>query len=153
MTAIAYRDGIMAADTAVYNGHGARVGHQHKIIVVEGYLVASCGPAAVQHIISRWIAGGCVGSPDFGSIKTEDIGAIVVRPDGVVLRFSEDADPITGLIAPFHAVGSASGLMMGAMAHGATAEKAVLIACDLDAYAGGPVQVERLVPVLREVAD
>lgn len=142
MTTIAFRDGIMAATTAawtsIYQGSGPTIFRTR-----DGGLVAMCGDTNMARSFVRWIEA----NEDEAQIpripEKTDFGAIVVGRNGVVGRFTESFQR-QDIDAEFHALGSGSLLALGAMAMGASAEKAVEIACQFDPWSRGPVQVERL---------
>lgn len=66
-------------------------------------------------------------------------GALIIKPDGTVLRM-DSAGRFSRMKADFYADGSGHAVARGAMAAGATAERAVQIAIDLDSACGGPIQ-------------
>lgn len=140
MTAIAYRDGIMAADSAE-RSQGTLLGYAKKIArLSDGTLVAGAGQASACVKFVAWISGGEDGKLD---IQAEDFAALVVKPDGRVFRYDKEGFALE-INGEFHAEGCAYKLLIGAMAAGASAEEAVNIAVQYDGYCGGDVQVERL---------
>ena len=146
MTVIAYKAGVMAADSAVWSD-GVLVGHHPKISRVNGCLVASCGLAANKNVLVRWAKEGDFdATPYWGSTKSEEMAGLVVLPDGVVLHWSSDPDPDRDIASPFFAIGCGGPVALGAMAAGASAAEAVRIATMFAAYCAGEVQVERLKP-------
>lgn len=154
MTTIAYRDGIMAADSRICQG-SAILGDVKKCWAHEGKIYAVSGTfpklLAVQQYIESGGRDGAEALPitdgDDGSeacvIMAETSGifiyeAVLRRPGGGV---SVSWAPLD---APFHAVGSGAAYAIGAMAQGATAEEAVAIACRFDIYSGGRIRTLRL---------
>ena len=140
MTAIAYKGGVMAADTATFDG-GAIPYHIKKIWRVRGALVASAGALSVCMAFRDWYSTGA--DVPFER-HTDDFDGIVVQPDGAVLRMSGQYGRFIRYDAPFHAVGSGIEMLIGAMAAGATASQAVEITMRWSTYAGGGLQVETL---------
>ncbi len=139
MTTIAYRDGIMAADSAAfaddtYGGSCVKVFRTKS-----GGLAAFCGSMIFSAAIQAWLQSGEGSKPAYGT----DVTGILVEADGAIWVVNGDGDRAQ-LNAPYVASGSGRIAALGAMAAGASAERAVEIACELDAYTRGPVQMERL---------
>lgn len=140
MTAIAYKGGLMAADTATFDGDAIPY-HIKKIWRVRGSLVASAGQSSACMAFRDWYATG----KDVPFERhTDDFDGLVVQADGVVLRMSGQYGQFLRYDAPFHAIGAGTEMLIGAMAAGATAPQAVEIAIKWSRYAGGGVQVETL---------
>lgn len=136
MTTIAYKDGILAADTLVTGGN-TRLGHAKKIHRLSGgRLFAAAG--TVDDTERLLLSLQNKRNPP----ELEDVQGILVERDGSwwlyegSVWFRYDADHIT--------LGSGSDIATGAMDAGATAEQAVLIACKRDVGSGEPIQVEHL---------
>jgi hypothetical protein len=143
VTAIAYRDGVMAADTACYAG-GTLQGFTTKISrAPDGALAGVAGNTTICHeFLTLWREGKI--TPDWRPTIVGDaqFGALVAAPDGAVYEIDETGrHPYR---SPFYAEGSAHPTLIGAMAAGASAEEAVAIAIKYDAHCGGDIQVERL---------
>lgn len=147
MTAIAYRDGIMAADSARWGCTSSSViiGHSQKIVrLPDGSLFAACGAASD----CKWVAGLLARGPEgLEGRKLEDTGfnALWVRPDGMMVKIEHDLRPFD-IPAPFYAIGYPETFMFGALHAGASAYDAVRLAIAHTDGAGGDVQVERLSP-------
>lgn len=164
MTAIAYRDGIMAADTLVSASEGAWFvrGTTRKIArSPTGTLGAASGHCGMCERFLRWITSGQVDewlSESHDSSPPPDLkcdrggfGAIIVQPTADqggerVICIDYQGNPIHNIKAPFYVEGSAESILIGALAHGASAEEAVRIAIQYDTGCGGDVQVESLYP-------
>jgi hypothetical protein len=151
MTAIAYRDGVMAADSLT-GGEHIRRGTDHKIARSSaGTIAGAAGYAGMCSEFRRWVQTGRIdewiegGFPEPLPIKAErnGFGAIVVTAAGRVICVDYEGRAIE-IDAPFYVEGSAEEILLGAMAAGAGAEDAVRIAIQYDRGCGGPVQVERL---------
>lgn len=144
MTAIAYRDGVMSADSGTFAG-GLYVGAHRKIgRAPDGTIGAATGPTSVCDRFRRWLEGDMLtrfSTPDL----ERDFLAILVKPDGTVLYLEDDGEPYE-VVAPFHALGCAQDVLIGAMAAGATAEEAVLIATSRCDGVGATPQVVYLDP-------
>lgn len=153
MTAIAYRDGVMAADTQLSGGDFPR-GLVLKIArSPKGTLGAAAGFAGECARLRRWVEDGEVDdwiaerlarniNAPFGD-EPERFGAIIATAAGRVICLDHRGRAIEH-DAPFHVEGSAEAILLGAMAAGASAEQAVRIAIEYDVGCGGPVQVERI---------
>lgn len=142
MTTIAIRDGIMAADTSVWEG--CYRGSKQKIVRTSlGHLFATCGDSGITERLAKWIEDGESEDRLPRIVEKTDFAALVLYRDGSVGHYTERfmRSMIDG---PFFALGSGNEFALGAMAMGASAEKAVEIACQFDPWSRGPVQVERL---------
>lgn len=140
MTTIAYRDGVLAADTAATAGE-AITGQISKVYDGAVWLIAVSGNAEDIPKAIRYI-----GSSDAvkEAIKFSDnFAALVIeRATGKVMQF-EGAEMFE-VRAPFYARGSGRDFALGAMAAGATAAEAVEIACRYDCYSRAPVETVTL---------
>lgn len=150
MTAIAYRDGVMAADTGVWYDSQFVCGHIQKIRRLEGGALLAMGGGLgfgewfAKHLNpdDPWSAHASESAPE---VPPESFAAILVTPNGDVWRYNGSLLPFreTGSFCATGA-GSAVGILTGAMAAGATAEEAIWIAMRHCDSAAGNVQVERL---------
>lgn len=138
MTTIAYRSGVLAADSAIaYQSYIN--GQREKISRCGEYLVAMAGATWLRPIIEAWVAEGCDPDevPEVLLENEDEFIVLIVNRTGLAHEFH------TGFLVPVHAdytaIGSGSLLALGAMAHGATAEEAVEAACLHDKASGGPV--------------
>lgn len=143
MTVIAYRQGIMASDSATGVGDMA-IGTCRKIVRSStGFIAGACGDAGEGSRFLEWVLEG---GPDFQKHfvpHDHDFGGLFVSPDGTVRRLGLKGAPYI-IEAPFHAMGIGREVAMGAMAAGATAERAVEIAIQYMDGCGGPVQMVKL---------
>ncbi|HYE00929.1 MAG TPA: hypothetical protein VEH84_16215 [Alphaproteobacteria bacterium] len=142
MTTIAYRDGIMAADSQVTGGDVVR-GTAKKIFRINDLLVACCGGSDEAEEFRQWLRAGAAQGDRPRFRDDSRFSAMTVDADGAVNIWNKFCVPQLA-DAPFHALGSGNELALGAMAFGASAEQAVNVACSLDIYSGGPIQVEYL---------
>lgn len=141
MTVIAYRDGIMAADTATFlYGTTRSPGAVKKILRLrDGSLFSGAGKRAERRALANWIENGMEGERP----STPDTTCILVRPDRTVAVFDGDDDVEFGSVE-FYAIGSGGTAALGAMYAGATAERAAKIATLIDPFCGGDIQVEHV---------
>lgn len=149
MTTIVYRDGKMAADTRAYSGSTTPIGEKFKIEVIEysdgsKSIVGVSTPApGLSEEIRRWFASEK--HPDF---EPQGIGsdrrgfeAIEVTEDGEIFFYNDNFTPSGPLMTDWIAIGSGKDYAVGALSMGATAEEAVGVAINCDAWTGGRVTV------------
>ncbi len=142
MTTIAYRDGIMAADSRAYSGDKTPIGFKAKIHrLADGTLFGvSTTSVGGDQILRRWIEAGCpVVAGD--ALKPESFMALMVKPDGTVWYANNNLEWSGPLLAEFWAIGSGEHFALGALAHGASAEEAVAAAIRLDPWSDGEITV------------
>lgn len=144
MTTYAYKNGVLVADTAVTMG-GQYLGTTLKIVKKGPFLAAASGSASLARNFIDWVARGMKGDvPDMlVTASKEDWTAWgqIFCPDGLVVSFEPNG--VNTYRSPFTADGSGGMIAMGAMAHGATAEEAVRIACKLDVATREPIVILR----------
>ncbi|WP_316196603.1 hypothetical protein [Bradyrhizobium sp. SZCCHNS3053] len=133
MTTVAYKDGMMAADTLMIKG-STKFGHVTKIVKRDdGALCGGSGNLNWVQAFHRWFLDGCVDAPpelseyDNGLIARKGDPEVEVYEQGGSFRFK----------ANWTAIGSGKEYAFGAMCAGASAEDAVLIACIYDPGTGG----------------
>lgn len=147
MTTIAYKDGVMAADSRSTR-NGTIVSERCcKIFKAKnGWLIGWTGSAPLIDKIKEWADGGCEGEPPAIPKNGDDTSsglALIVKGDGSIWELDHHGvlDPVNG---DFMAEGSGWEIAMGAMAAGKSAIEAVEVAKTLDIYTGGDVQSVRL---------
>ncbi|WP_336802468.1 hypothetical protein [Kaistia sp. MMO-174] len=132
MTTIAYRDGVLAADSLISSGN-ARAGQAQKIATCGSTMGGTSGSIEACHRFVQWIEAGAEGDcPELGDsdgILVRGSQTFYVGSKGVLVPFE----------AEFAAVGSGEKFALGAMAMGATAERAVEVARELDVHTGGQI--------------
>jgi ATP-dependent protease HslVU (ClpYQ) peptidase subunit len=151
MTTIAYRDGIMAADTQLSRGgepsYGSlKIAKTNKFLIGLGGDACADGPVLAfirehEHLLDEedtafelyryWEDLKAFG--DYSLIMVDRKGAIYQVTDG----------PPVPIPNTFDAIGSGGQYAMGAMMHGATAAEAVRTARALDIYTGGHITTIR----------
>jgi hypothetical protein len=139
MTVIACRDGVMAADTAVWCGN-IIVGHRQKVMrLVDGRLVACTGSSPVIAACKAWLDG----KSEKPAPEAEDaFGGLILSQSGIQrisykFHLYENA-------GEFACEGAHGEFMFGAMLMGASAAEAVRLAIEHGDNAGGDVQIEKL---------
>lgn len=144
MTTIAYREGVLCADTSVHD-RDTYVGAMDKIVKrkSDGKLAGAAG--AMEDVVAflDWFMRGSRGSLSVS--KTGNFEGLVVHGKGEVEWFGANgrSKPILLADFPFTAIGSGFKVAMGAMAHGASAQDAIKIACQLDVYTREPITTLR----------
>lgn len=134
MTVIAYRDGVMAADSAVcHQGFNMSYGTSDKLIGINGWIAGAAGKLADCQQFFRWLRGSKI-APDWNQFQ-----GMVLRPDGRLFEFDASPSPIIINYAHGAAIGSGANTAIAAMMAGASAAEAVQITCDLDHECGGPI--------------
>lgn len=143
MSVVAYRDGVMAADSKAFGGsYQPSPGAKTKLYRLAdgsrlGVVTAVLG---MGERFAAWMNAG--GDPAAWGTDKPDLRALLVRPDGSVF-LADDSVYFSGPIeTEFYAIGSGSHYAMGAMALGATAGLAVEVACRFDPHCGGPIRLE-----------
>lgn len=141
MTTIAYRDGVLAADT-LSTSNGLVDDYGPKIWRLGRLLVGAAGSRALCLKFRGWVASGMGGEGPFDG-KDEGNG-LVIPPEGPLVCWSYlGCWPVN---APFYALGSGYQIAMGAMQMGATAEQAIQAAAAHDTMTGGEITVLRRGP-------
>lgn len=137
MTTIAYKDGVLASDTGSSIGR-MYAGKVNKIAQAkDGMMCGLAGRILDASLLQEWMFNGADRDnlPDF---EDEDAEGIIVT-DGKLEYITSKG--IFSIDAPYYAEGTGYLIAMGAMAQGATAERAVEIAIRLDECTYAPIQV------------
>jgi hypothetical protein len=154
MTTIAYRDGIIAADSRMTYTTDAGGSRKHLCTklyrkkVTEGkktyeVIIATAGESSPALIFVDWYGSGKP-VPDLLLYLGGDFTCLILTPKGL---FEADVycrpDQIN---EPFYAVGSGSKEALAAMHCGKSAIDAVRIAARIDPYTGGKIISDSLIP-------
>lgn len=139
MTTIAYRDGVLAADSQTT--YGASTERTFGKTVRRGAVLAGAsGSSAICQRFLDWFRAGMSGDPPaMSSGDDHDATGIIVHGPHHILLLNKVGWERRR--AEFYAIGSGGEIATGAMAMGASAERAVEIATQHDAYTGGPITV------------
>lgn len=146
MTTIAYRAGIMAADSFC-TADNVFVGLVSKKIALnkQGWLGGAAGNAIFARKWLEWFESdfeeSTVPTPAKNGEDSCNGNGLMVGPKGTI-RIIEDAGYFD-LEGEYYAIGSGMDFALGALAHGATAEEAVAAALVHDRYSGGPIVTVR----------
>ncbi|MCP5005525.1 MAG: hypothetical protein GY941_16540 [Planctomycetes bacterium] len=140
MTTIAYKDGVLAADSMVCTKNGIKIAQINKIIKNKNGMAGIAGNLGDVSKIKEWMNIGA----DINKLLDFSKGssAIFIKPDGSI-NFIEEGSVIN-VAADFVAVGTGEEIAMASMMAGVSAKKAVHIACKLDAYSGGKIKTVRM---------
>ena len=143
MTTIAYKAGIMAADTRAYAGFNTPLGHKHKIRrCADGTLIGcSTNQVGLGEAVLSWYEGGA--DPDRAPKAASEVKftLLAVKSNGEAF-YGYDSFFLSGPItAECFAIGSGEGVAHGAMRAGASAVRAIEIASEIDVWTGLPVDV------------
>ena len=146
MTTVAYRDGVMAADSQADSGGLLRI--RQKLHRVGEEIIGSSGNSMdIMAFVKWWRSGNdLMALPEFRSYGRDsdppDFVALVLSAAGLEL-WNEYFEPLP-ILDEFFAIGSGAAAAIAAMHMGADAPKAVEIAALVDVATGGEVQVEAL---------
>lgn len=140
MTTIAYKAGIMAADTRAYAGFNSPIGEKRKIRrLADGTLIGcSTSQVGLGEAILDWYEAGA--DPENApKVAERKFTFLAVKRTGDGYYANENFLLSGPLKAEFFAIGSGEGAAHGAMRAGADAKRAVEIACEIDVWSGLPV--------------
>lgn len=145
MTTVAYKDGILAADTKCATGCSSD--STRKIYRLKsGGLFGYAGSAGYGALVYEWLCGGARPKQRPKLLDGDDgIEAIVIAPNGDVSLMDNYLAPIP-ITGGATAIGSGGDKARALMRTGMGAEEAVrfIIAEELDNYTGGETQTLRL---------
>lgn len=139
MTTIAYRDGVMAADSLT-TCNGMRVAYVRKVWKCGRLLVGAAGDGALGRKFLQFVKDGIKDDGPFTG-KTEGNG-VVITPDNKIVCWGTGGASVYDW--PYFALGSGEAIATGALEAGATAEEAVAAAIRVDVHSGGPIISVRL---------
>jgi ATP-dependent HslUV protease subunit HslV len=143
VTTIAYKDGVVAADTQITTGGGWRASSVQKIHRAGPYIFGGCGDLGDLEMFRSWVKKGLPGAAPI--FTDDDSECFIIMPDrSIVCLLSKGK--VMREYADYYAWGSGCRFAIGAMACGASAEDAVRIAAKHDCGTGldGGMTVLRL---------
>ncbi len=139
MTTIAYRDGILVADSQVTLGSMRMPGNAIKIGKTKaGVLYGGAGSVAAIGQFFDW-----VNEPTEDNLPEGDYSGLIVTPKGEVMEV-ENGVFLPSMKAKYRAIGSGAPYALAAMMAGASAQEAVKIATKLDIHSSGPIKTLKL---------
>lgn len=146
MTIIAYKAGKIAGDRAIF-ARDILVGASTKVVsAFDGTLIGAAGESVICNAFASYAAA--IGERAFDKsakmiaheADERNSTGLVVTKDGRLRLYELKTGLFDNIdVYPFFAIGSGSEFAMGAMAQGASAVDAALIACRLSVYCGGGV--------------
>lgn len=141
MTTIAYRDGVMAADSGSWTGGTVHRWASKLAVGPDGTLYGACGDAAECNAYLKWVNGGCCGeSPKPRHLADRASFTVLIAPRGAPIRLLV-ASGEEIFDAPYMAIGGGSDAAMGALFVGASAQHAIQAAIEHTDYAHGDVNI------------
>jgi ATP-dependent protease HslVU (ClpYQ) peptidase subunit len=149
MTTIAYKDGIIAADSqATWEDGSGQIELCNKLFLIRsgshaGEIVATSGSTSPGMVFIDWYENPKKQKPRI-QFEDDDFVCLVLNWAGLYV-----ADTYCRLVKvkePFYATASGAPFALGAMAAGASAKQAVQIACKYSAYSCPPVVTMKLGP-------
>lgn len=143
MTVIAWDGKFLAADKRAYDN--GTVFTTTKILRVKGHLIGSTGDNDSGIALKEWFKNGADPDkwPECQKDKDRYCRFIVITPTGKIMDYCREPFP-TIIEDEFYAWGSGGDSALGAMAMGASARKAVEIACNHESGCGNGITVLRL---------
>ena len=143
MTVIAFKDGVMAADTQL-TGFNQRTRAQKLIRMPDGGVAGGCGDWTQAYAGLKFLAeGGNEESDKLPNLKGATI--LIAKPDGS-LWLIENEFPAFPLLDKHAAVGCGVDAAMMAMSYGASAIEACQRVTKQDVLCGDPVQSMEVEP-------
>lgn len=140
MSVIAFKHGVLAADSRAYGGNWqASPGQKTKIhLLADGSRVGITSAAiGTPERFLAWLRAGA--DPAKWTGDKPECRALMVKPSGEVFLASDSVHFSGPITSDCYAIGSGCDFAMGAMLAGASSEEAVRIACRLDPHCGEPV--------------
>lgn len=136
MTTIAYRDGVLAADTLTTRGYTAIDGAM-KVASGPHGLGGACGNYGFVTAWLEWVSGERAERPvPVQTADDTDVG-LLITPEGAIMVYEGSGH--YQIRAPYYAIGSGRDQALGAMHAGASAANAIRAAIEHDTYTGGTV--------------
>lgn len=139
MTTVAFRDGVMAADSACHDGSTFTHRLQKIHRMPNGALAAFAGDVEQAMALFDWLKGGQRGRKP----KSRDVSVLYVTPQRKILHYNGGRKAHV-IAEPFYCIGSGADIAFGAMFAGADAKTAVRAAIKRDAFSRGPVTSKEL---------
>lgn len=155
MTTIAYRDGVLAADSReTWESEAGGASYSNceklfrKVVGRREYLIGTAGGSYLGMVFVDWFKGIGAGFDEPPSILRdahleEDFDVLIVARDGVYTA-NHLCRPVRSAGNRFVAIGSGRKAALAAMFMGASAAKAVAIACKVDPFSAPPIVAMRL---------
>lgn len=140
MTTIAYRDGVIAADTCMALGSVVIPGRVKIARALDGRLIGAAGASGFGDTFRTWALTEKGETP---KVANDSVGFIVDLDGSIRIWDSDEGHGPFTVRPPYYAVGTGAECAMGAMHYGAGAEDAVRAAIAHDKSTNGDVFVLR----------
>lgn len=140
MTTIAYRDGVMAADSGCWVGEAAHRWARKLAKGKDGVLYGVLGYAAPAENFLRWVRSGYFGAqpqPVLGTDNQSDFCVLIAPPAGELRYLTARGEEVFD--APYYAAGAGAEVAFGALFVGANAVTAIRAAMEHASGAFGDV--------------
>lgn len=127
MTTIAYRAGVMAADTGVWTGEACHTVARKLARGPDGTLYGCCGNGAEVNAFLKWVDGGCQGDapkPREEKDGTSSSFLVMKVPRGGPIQIV-GAHGEEEYEADYYSIGGGNATAFGALYVGASAEQAI----------------------------
>lgn len=147
MTTIAACGHWIAADSLLTNNGSREVLNAQKIRVVNGSIYALVGTTCLFEPLIQWHQAEHVPA-DVPKATDLDWGLMVITKDSEGLFYTNRSAYPERYSYPW-TKGTGNEYAMGALKAGASAQRAVEIACEIDIHSGGEIQVVNIAEALR----
>ena len=144
MTVIVYKDGVLAGDRMCCTPSDVIAGYRTKIFQHGNILAGSAGSSHDAIEFQKWV---CEDYPDGPKPEIHDdhFEALIID-NGKIFRCNNKLR-LVALDGECDAIGGGDEVAIGAMAMGASAQRAAEIACQFILGCGGGIDVLRLAPL------
>lgn len=143
MSTIAFKDGILASDSACLQS-GTSIGKMKKVYRVGKCLIGLCGETAFFTEFVDWFRDGADDADTFP--WTGDWNALVVSPNNPITLY--DNNSMTPLVFSkkdkYIAIGSGMDIALGCLYNGGSAKEAVQAAIKHNSSTKGPVRTYKV---------
>ncbi len=133
MTTIAFRENVMAADSAVWLDDLFTHRTRKIFRLKDGSVAGFCGALNDALALIRWLDGN-----KDEKVNWSEATILVATPSGRMLMYDAEK-PVVIRKTKYIAIGTGSAVALGAMFCGGSAVDAVAAACEHDARTKGPV--------------
>ena len=138
MTIIAYKDGVLAADSQLSAG-SLICGTDRKLIRLEGYMLGGCGNSEDWELFLEWFEKTLKNPLTPRPLLNKNADFICIKKNKSIIYYGSKLIPYN-VKSKFHALGSGMDIAYGAMAAGASAKEAVKITCKYHKDCSLPLQ-------------
>lgn len=142
MTVIAYKAGVIAADSMEVHENGLKLLNSVKVFVAKGCLLGYSGDLCPPtYVIKKWFnpKGKALGE----SLRHYKFDLLAILPGGVIRIYDNEGHFEQFDSFKFMAVGAGATYAMGAMAAGASAVKAAEITTRFSEHCGGRIHFKK----------